>query len=99
MSESPVVILLTATLREGTESEVRALLAEILPVSLAYDGCLGISHHFKQDGSRGFLMIERWQSFNHYRRYVEWRDSTGDLDRLKVCLEGPPALDVWPLDL
>lgn len=99
MTEGPVVILLKATLTEGAEPEIRALLAEILPVSLAYDGCLGITPHFKQDGSNGFLMIERWQSFDHYRRYVEWRDSTGDLDRLKVRLAGPPEVDVWPLDL
>lgn len=99
MENGPVVILLTATLREGAEPIVRELLKEILPVSLAYEGCMGMTQHFKQDGSRKFLMIERWQSFEHYRRYVEWRDSTGDLERLIVQLEGPPNVDSWPLEI
>nr|WP_279338746.1 antibiotic biosynthesis monooxygenase [Sphingomonas sp. BGYR3] len=86
-------------MREGAEPKLRALLNTILPVTLKYDGCLGISPHYKQDGSNKFMMIEWWQSLEHYKRYVAWRDSTGDLNSLMDLLEGPPSVDLWPLEL
>ena len=98
MSDGPVLILLTSTIKEGQEGAVEALLAEILPVTRKYDGCIRISAHLKRDGSGRFLINEHWQSFDHYKKYVDWRSSTGDLDRLLVLMEAPPQADVWPAE-
>lgn len=96
MTDQPVLILLTSTIRDGREQEVDALMNEILPVTRKHEGCLRIDAHRKADGSRRFLIAEHWASLDHYKAYVAWRQSTGDLDRLLALMDAPPQADVWP---
>lgn len=99
MNIDPVLILLTADIRPGEEDNVDKLMAEILPVTRKYDGCVQISAHRKKDEPLKFMIAEKWLSLDHYKKYVDWRSSTGDLDRLMVLMEGPPVADIWPAEL
>jgi len=37
------------------------------------------------------VLVEKWQSSEHYHKYHEWRVSTGTLDKLRTFLAGKPS--------
>lgn len=54
----------------------------------SFDGCNEISGYLCEDG-KTFLAIERWDSKEHYERYLAWRTETGVMDALGNLLEAP----------
>ncbi len=74
----------------GKLEELTASLRAALPDTRGFAGCEGIESLV--DGDREtILLVESWQSFDDYDRYLAWRVETGMLDVLDSLLVGGRA--------
>ena len=72
---------------KGKFKQLEALLVSVLPETRAFEGCRSLEV-FQEQGTETFTLIEDWESFDHYERYLQWRRK-GDLpQRLDEVLEG-----------
>ena len=61
-----------------------------LGATRAFEGCLSLDVYFEPDAST-FTLIEDWESFGHYDKYLDWRMSTDLPSRLDPILAGGMA--------
>lgn len=87
-----VTVLLDLKAAPGSVDKLKQLFVEILPDTRAYDGCEGLDVHLNQDDGDNLVIVERWQSRQHYEKYFAWRQETGLIDRLGPLLGAPPSI-------
>ena len=87
-----VVVLLEIKVKPEAVNEVKAFLKDVLPDTRSYAGCQGIDIYNNADDSTNFVFYERWDSREHYQKYLSWRTETGVLDKLGAKLAGPPSI-------
>lgn len=85
-----VVVIAEFHAAEGRLDELLAMLTAVLPDTRAYDGCLGLESWLDEERAT-IVLTERWDSFDHYDRYLAWRGETGALTAAAPLLEGGPA--------
>lgn len=68
-----------------------AMLREILAVTRAFDGCLGVDVLTDSRDPAHVLVVERWASVEHDEAYRAWRAGDG-ASPLGTILSGPPLL-------
>ena len=67
--------------------DLRDVFREELGTTRAYDGCISLDVYFESDAST-FTILEEWESFEHYDKYLEWRMGTDLPGRLDSILAG-----------
>ncbi|MBI3248894.1 MAG: antibiotic biosynthesis monooxygenase [Deltaproteobacteria bacterium] len=87
-----VVVLLEMQVKPEAVNEVKAALKDILPDTRAYAGCQGIDIYGNLDNGGNLVFYERWDSRDHYQKYLNWRTETGVLSKLVANLTGPPNI-------
>jgi quinol monooxygenase YgiN len=87
-----VIVLLEFQIKSESLDEMRAMLKEILPDTRSYAGCLGLDVGCDTDNPTSFVFCERWQSREHYDRYLAWRTETGMMDKFGALLAGTPTI-------
>lgn len=87
-----VTVLLDLTAKPGSIENLKKLFVEILPDTRSYDGCEGLEVKINSDDPNNLLLVERWQSRQHYEKYFAWRQETGLIDRLGPLLGAPPSV-------
>ena len=87
-----VMVILEIQVKPENISNMKSLLAEILPDTRAYDGCQGIETHSNTEDPGNIVAIEYWNSRAHYEKYLAWRTETGVMDQLGAMLAGPPSI-------
>jgi quinol monooxygenase YgiN len=87
-----VMVLLEAPVKAEEISDMKSLLAKMLPETRAYDGCQGIDVFFNTEDEANMVMVEHWDSRQHHEKYLGWRTETGAMDRLGGMLAGPPNI-------
>ena len=86
------VVLLEVQVKPECVEEVKAFLKEALPDTRAYDGCQGIDIYGNLDESSNLVFYERWDSREHYQKYLNWRTETGVFEQLGSKLAGPASI-------
>jgi quinol monooxygenase YgiN len=86
------VVLLEMQVKPESVNEVKAMLKELLPDTRAYAGCQGIDIYSNLDDGGNLVFYERWNTRDHYQKYLNWRTETGVLDKLSAKLAGPPKI-------
>lgn len=86
-----ITMILDLKIQPARLDEFMTLLAEILPDTRGYDGCLGLETCVDQDDPNHVVLIERWDSRAHYDRYLAWRTETGLVDTFRGFLSAPPG--------
>ncbi len=86
------VVLLEVQVKPECVEEVKAFLKEALPDTRAYDGCQGIDIYGNLDESSNLVFYERWDSREHYQKYLNWRTETGAFEQLGSKLASPPSI-------
>lgn len=83
-------VLVEFPVKPGKRDELEAALRAALPDTRAFDGCRDIKvfHDAERDT---FVLIEKWDSFEHYDKYLAWRMETGLGAMLDPLLEGGAA--------
>ena len=73
----------------------RSTLASVLHDTRAFDGCIGVTTHRGLDDSSQILLIEEWESREHYLAYLQWRVETGLLGAIGPMLAGEPVTNLY----
>lgn len=76
--------------KSGKRDELEATLRAALPDTRAFKGCRDIKTLF-DDERQTFVLIEKWDSFADYDKYIAWRGDNGLADLLEPLLEGGAA--------
>lgn len=71
-------------------ADVKALLAEALPDTRAFDGCQGIDVYFNTEDATNMVFVVLWDSKAHFEKYSAWRTETGFGEKFGPMLAGPP---------
>jgi quinol monooxygenase YgiN len=87
-----VVVLLEMQVKPEAVNEVKAQLKQILPDTRSYAGCEGLDIYGNMDDGGNLVFHERWQTREHYQKYLAWRTETGALAALASKLTGPPKI-------
>ena len=86
------VVLLEIQVKPEAVDEMKALLKKILPDTRAYEGCQGLDLYGNLDDTGNLVFYERWDSRQHYEKYLAWRTETGVADQLVAMLAAPPSI-------
>ncbi len=70
--------------------ETGQFLAEILPGTRAFKGCIKLDLYL-EEATKTYILVEYWDSLANYDRYVEWRKSTGTFDLFESLIVGGTA--------
>jgi quinol monooxygenase YgiN len=70
-------------------------LVSVLPETRTYDGCISVTPHRDLDDSAKILLIEEWESREHYLAYLQWRVETGLLEAIGPMLAGEPVTNFY----
>ena len=87
-----VVVLLELQVKPEAVNEVKTFLQQVLPDTRSYAGCQGIDIYGNADDPSNLVFYERWDSRDHYQKYLSWRTETGVLDQLSAKLTAPPKI-------
>ncbi|HIF07953.1 MAG TPA: antibiotic biosynthesis monooxygenase [Gemmatimonadetes bacterium] len=92
-----IVVLLEVKAKQGTGDQLVAMFKAILPDTRARDGFLDIVVHQSQDDKDNLVLVEKWETKDHYESYLGWRQETGVLDQLVAACEGPPSIRYYDI--
>jgi quinol monooxygenase YgiN len=83
----PNMVIAEFTAAPGKTDELVGFLGAALPDTRKFDGCLSLDVQLDR-ASDTIVMIENWQSQEHYDRYLGWRMETGMVDEMGGLLLG-----------
>ncbi len=83
-------VILEFNVKNESIEAARSWLKRILPDTRSFDGCISIAVVQNQDDPTGLVVLEQWNSRQHYERYLQWRTETGVLNELVSMLAGEP---------
>ena len=66
--------------------KVQLFFKRILPETRNYKGCEGAKLSRSTMAHNKFMLIEYWESSDYYLDYGEWRNETGDFEKLRPLL-------------
>ena len=84
-----ILVLVEWQVKPDQITDMKSYLAQILPDTRSYDGCQRIEAHFNIDEPGNVVLVQKWESRGHYKKYVRWRKETGVIDKLFSMLTGP----------
>jgi len=87
-----VTVLLEVQSKLEKLAELKSTFKNTLPDTRAYEGCQGVEVIENQDDSCNLILIQRWDSRQHYEKYLGWRTKTGAVKALGAMLAQPPSV-------
>jgi quinol monooxygenase YgiN len=85
------IVILEADVKEGKKDELLKLLYKYLPETRKCKGFIDISIHTEQKKNH-VLFYEKWESFEDYESYLQWRTETGVMKILGATFSSPPLI-------
>ncbi len=82
------MIIVQANIKPESIENMKQYLAEILPETRNFDGCQYIDVYFDTDVPNKMVLVEEWESREHYKKYHEWRTETGVIDKIRSMIDG-----------
>lgn len=92
-----VRVVLQARAKPGSGNEVAAFFQSIMPGTRAYEGCKFAGIYQNSEDADDVVLVEAWESREHYERYLEWRRGEGVSARLKQVLDGEPRIGFFEI--
>jgi len=87
-----ITVMLEIQSKPESIDELKTTLKAILPDTRAYDGCENVQVTTNQDDALNLILVETWESRQHYETYLGWRDERGDLEALGKMLSQAPNI-------
>ena len=75
-------------------SEGKETLSQILVDTRKFDGCLGIDVIQDVKDEQHFVLLESWETKEHYGRYSAWRAGEGKTN-LGSFFAAPPSITIY----
>lgn len=87
-----ITALVEVKTQEGKAGELLTALEGMLVDTRNFDGFVDISVIQNQDDHNNIILVEGWESLEHYQKYLGWRSERGDMDVLASFLSEPPSI-------
>lgn len=87
-----VLVILEANVKPESADDLNTMMKEGLPDTRAFAGCQGITAHSNLDDPSNVVLVEHWDSKEHYEKYLAWRMETGFLEKMVSLLSGEPSI-------
>jgi len=91
------LVLWEVNIQPGSLAEAEKAFADTLPDTRSFPGCQRIEPYRNQNDPCQLVLVEYWDSFEHYKKYVQWRQETGVLPNFLSLCAGPPVLRSFDL--
>lgn len=69
---------------------LRDWMQDKLPGTRGFNGCIGVLPTRNQDDPDLIVLLEQWESRQHFEKYLEWRVETGVVKELGGLLGANP---------
>lgn len=92
-----VTVILEVKANQGTGNDLVSVFKQLLPDTRKYDGIIDIVLIQDQDDSDVLIAYERWETREHYEKYLAWRTETGAIAKLLELTQGPPSIRYFNL--
>ena len=87
-----VMVLLELQSNVENIEQLKSTFKDMLADTRKYDGCQGVETFNNQDDSNNLVLVEKWESRQHYEAYLAWRTESGALDAVVSMTSGPPSI-------
>ncbi len=87
-----VNVILEVQSKPDNIEKLKLTFENMLPDTRSYDGCIGVQVIGNQDDSCNLVLLETWETREHYEKYLGWRTETGALEALGAMLSQPPSI-------
>jgi quinol monooxygenase YgiN len=87
-----IVVILEFKVKADVVEESKKYFKKILVDTRAYPGCEGLEVYTNVDDPAVFIFHERWQSKEHYGKYMAWRSGNGSMEEFGAKLAGAPTI-------
>ena len=88
LPEGFVTVILEIRAKEGTGNNLVSTFKKVLPLTRESDGIISIELVQNQDDPDALIFIERWETRDHYEKYLAERTEAGALETLAELIEG-----------
>ena len=87
-----VLVLLEFSAKPEHVSDITTFMKDGLHHTRGFEGCNGITVHKNQDDSNNMVIVEDWDSRQHYEKYLAWRIERGDIEKMVGWIAGEPSI-------
>ena len=84
-----VRVILELNINPEMADDVKAGFKDGLTDTRGFEGCEEISVIENQDDPNMVLVLEQWESREHYEAYLKWRTDRGDMDNINQISTEP----------
>ncbi|EEX33491.1 MULTISPECIES: antibiotic biosynthesis monooxygenase family protein [Vibrio] len=71
---------------------IKDFFTEILPDTRTFEGNISAHLFEKVQGQHELVLLEEWQTPQHFDKYIAWRKEIGDFDQLGTMLSEAPKI-------
>ena len=88
LPEGFVTVVVEIRAKKGTGNNLVSTFKKVLPLTRESDGIISIELVQNQDDPDVLVFIERWETRDHYEKYLAERTEAGALETLAELIEG-----------
>ena len=84
-----ILVIREVQIQSDKIEEMKSYLMQTVPEARSYDGCQGIDVYFNIDNPGNMVVLQQWESRNHFDKYIHWRKETGVVAKSESMLTKP----------
>ena len=88
LPEGFVTVVVEIRAKKDTGNSLVSIFKKVLPLTRESDGIISIDLVQNQDDPDALIFIERWETRDHYEKYLAERTEAGALETLAELIEG-----------
>ena len=88
LPEGFVTVIVEIRAKKDTGNNLVSTFKKVLPLTRESDGIISIELVQNQDDPDALIFIERWETRDHYEKYLAERTEAGALETLAELIEG-----------
>jgi len=90
-----VTITIAFRAADGKRDELVDAMVSVIPDTMAFAGCETIQFVESKEEAGSLLLIEDWESLEHYARYKAWRAESGTSVLGTGLVDGSPVTNTF----
>lgn len=90
-----VRVILELHVKPELAEPMKAGFKDILPDTRSFEGCEEISVLQSQEDPNMLLVLEQWETREHYEAYLKWRTDRGDMDNIVAATTEPHKISFF----
>ena len=87
-----VQVILEIDVKPEKLGDLKEFMSGELHHTRGFDGCDGLTVHTNLEEPTNLILVENWESREHYEKYLAWRTERGDMERLAGWVTGEPSI-------